>query len=203
MAAPDIVLCVGHSRRLDNGASSVTGMSEWDFNSRLAPIIARKLGYGWSASIIEAYDASNYTDAMAWLAEELSRIEAPAAIELHFNAGGGTGHQWLHGSSEEAAALARALSTAFNASFATDELPPRLESVQERLTGNGALFLNSMPCPTVIAEPFFGDNTNDWTIAQDMERLADAYAAGIGSWLGNALMPPRRSPGGGLRPHAE
>ena len=38
-----IAICVGHSRPNDSGAASVTGVTEWDYNSQLADMIGENL----------------------------------------------------------------------------------------------------------------------------------------------------------------
>lgn len=187
MTKPHIALCVGHSRRGDSGAVSTGGVSEWTYNSELAPMIECRLyAYGWSSVVIDRYEAGSYSSAMVWVADELRERGVQAAVELHFNSSSrasSTGHEWLcwH-SSTNGLALARALDQAFRAHV--PGIPAR--GVQRRTAGQrGTGFLRRTPCPAVIGEPFFGSSANDWAVAQDKDRIANAYALGIHGWLSN------------------
>lgn len=188
---PDIALCIGHSRRNDSGAVSTGGVSEWSYNSQLAPMIDCVLhAYGWNAIVIDRYDASGYSAAMSWLAAELRERNVRAALELHFNSSDNSaarGHEWLcwHTSSG-GFALAEALNQSFRGSVSG--LPAR--GVKKRSSGNGSAFLRGTHCPAVIGEPFFGSNANDWGIAQDMNKMAQAYALGIHSYLSSMSVEP-------------
>ena len=57
-----IALCVGHSRPNDSGASSVTGVSEWDYNSELAEMIGDKLRQPYK--VYSTYKGNGYVSAM-------------------------------------------------------------------------------------------------------------------------------------------
>ena len=107
-----IALCVGHSRPNDSGASSVTGVSEWDYNSELAEMIGRKLHLPYK--VYSVYKGTGYVTAMKWLAKKLHDDRVDTAVELHFNAASpkATGHEWLYWhTSEKGRLLARALRT--------------------------------------------------------------------------------------------
>jgi N-acetylmuramoyl-L-alanine amidase len=148
-----IAICVGHSRPNDSGAASVTGVTEWDYNSQLADMISDRT---------------------------LRNDGVEAAIELHFNAAtpSATGHEWLYwNTSEKGRLFARALRDSFEDCF------PQLRSrgIRPRKKGSrGAGFLRLTHCPATIAEPFFGSNEEDWELAlKNMEGMATAMAAGI------------------------
>lgn len=178
---PDIIICIGHSRDNDNGAVSRGGVSEWDYNSELAPMIAWRLrACGWTTEIIDHYEGGNYTAAMRWLKAELEERRPRSVIELHFNAAGATarGHEWFHNDTGEG--FASALDQVFRSSIA--EVPARGTTNRHR-SGNGSQFLGGAPCPAVIGEPFFGSNDADWAVGLQKERLATAYAIGITTWL--------------------
>ncbi|MFZ9938216.1 MAG: N-acetylmuramoyl-L-alanine amidase [Luteolibacter sp.] len=191
MTTPLIALCVGHSRELagrrDGGAVSVGGISEWEYNAALAPLIAGHLErYGIRSVIVEHYQGHGYTAAMRWLAEHLRDLDVAAALELHFNAAGPTarGHEWLHWhSSRRARALAVGLDYEMRLQVPPAMLPargPKPRTPSDR----GAEFLRLTHCPAVIAEPFFGSNVEDWKIAtRHQSKIALAIANGIDAWI--------------------
>jgi N-acetylmuramoyl-L-alanine amidase len=179
---PDIVICVGHSRSGDDGAVSRGKVSEWTYNSGLAPMITWRLeAAGWKTLIIDKYEGGGYGTAMTWLTGELKEHKAKAALELHFNSSSNansTGHEWFHNNTGDK--LATALKQSFQASIS--ELKAR-GITNRHSSGNGSRFLGGAPCPAVIGEPFFGSNEADWKIGEDKERIAGAYANGIITWL--------------------
>jgi len=173
-----IAICVGHSRPNDSGAASVTGVTEWDYNSELADMIGDRLSSPYK--IYSTYCGSNYWSAMRWLAKKLKKDKVDAAIELHFNAATpkATGHEWLYwNTSQNGRLFARALRDSFEDCF------PQLRSrgIKPKQKGSrGAGFLRLTHCPAVIAEPFFGTNNEDFDLAlNSKEGIALSIAGGI------------------------
>jgi len=173
-----IALCVGHSRQGDSGASSVTGVSEWDYNCDLAQRISEKIQQ--DVRVYNTYEGNGYTSSMRWLAKRLKDDGAKFAIELHFNAAtpSATGHEWLYWhTSEKGRLLARSLRDSMEDSF------PQFRSrgIKERKKGSrGASFLRLTHCPACIAEPFFGTSEDDWQLATEhKEGLATSIKGGI------------------------
>jgi N-acetylmuramoyl-L-alanine amidase len=184
-----VALCVGHSRlvgtRAEGGARSVTGVSEWEYNSKLARLIAEELHdkHGISALVIDLYQGGSYGSAMAWVGATLRHEgDIALAVELHFNAADGKarGHEWLHWhSSPKGKVAATLLHLAFTADFPPSRITTRGVKPKDA-SDRGAAFLKETPCPAVIAEPFFGDNAADWKIAKDFPHsIARAMARGI------------------------
>ena len=173
-----IALCVGHSRPNDSGASSVTGVSEWDYNSELAEMIGGNLNRPYK--IYSVYKGSSYGSAMRWLAKKLHDDRVDVAIELHFNAASpaAEGHEWLYwNTSEHGRLLARALRDSYEDAF------PQATSrgIKPRKKGSrGALFLRSTCMPACIVEPFFGTSEKEWDFAlKHKEGMASAIAGGL------------------------
>lgn len=184
-----IAICVGHSRLGDKGALSVDGVSEWNFNYGIAQRVKRHLeGLGHEVAVISSYPRNSYGSAMAWLAGELSKIHAEAALELHFNSSEdeqSNGHEWLHwNSSPRGKALAKALQSRMQNTFPT----LRSRGLVPISSGDrGAQFLRLTPCPAVICEPFFGTNHKEWELFNDQAELyAEALALGIDDWKGGS-----------------
>jgi N-acetylmuramoyl-L-alanine amidase len=180
-----VAICVGHSRTGDNGAASVDGLSEWRFNDPLADmIVAELVVLGVPSFKLNSYEGKSYGGAMRWVAANLEQKHASLAIELHFNAanGGARGHEWLYWkSSKRSSRLATCLLARYQAAF--PEIPMR--GIKPKTTGDrGAEFLKLTHCPSVICEPFFGDNKEDWQTAISRKPdIARAIAAGIHDYL--------------------
>jgi len=173
-----IALCVGHSRQGDSGAASVDGTTEWDYNSSLAEMVASKLDE--TTKVYNTYNGSGYGGSMRWLAQKLKKDKVTFAVELHFNAASpsATGHEWLYWhSSVKGRLLARSLRDSMEDAFPTFTS----RGIKARQKGSrGAGFLRLTHCPAVIAEPFFGTNTQDWDIAiAHKEGLATTIAGGL------------------------
>lgn len=180
-----VAICVGHSRIGDRGAVSAGGVSEHSYNAELAKMVKAELdALNVPSFIVDFYEGGSYGGAMRWLADHIERKHASLAIEQHFNAsdGSGNGHEWLHWSSSvKSSMLAESLDKAFTAAF--PEIKRR--GVKPKKPGDrGALFLSETHCPAVIAEPFFGDNPDDWRVATERKGdIAKAIAAGIREYL--------------------
>jgi len=174
-----IAICVGHSRSNDDGAVSVDGMDEWDFNNEIANGLYGILkSQGQEPHVLNVYSGNGYAEAMADAARRVRAVKADVAIELHFNSSDNpkaNGHEWLYwNSSAESKTLAHWLDAKF------DELPLFSRGLVPRYRSDrGALFLRLTHCPAVICEPFFGSSRKDWTWAAKNKRkiifaMADA-----------------------------
>ncbi len=182
-----VALCLGHGRSDDEGNVGAGGVSEEDFNSPLIDLITDTLrGRGINVVVVKFYQGSSYTNSMIWLANELKRLGATCAVEFHFNAFNkvARGHEFLHWEhSKEGVKLAGHLLDAFDEEFST-HASRGLKRLNSK--NRGALFVSLTHCPAVIAEPFFGDNPEEWRFfskGPGLFRLMDAYVAGIENWL--------------------
>jgi N-acetylmuramoyl-L-alanine amidase len=178
-----IVICVGHARRGDTGAVAADGVTtERACNTDLAFKVAERLqDKVRRCHVVYLYPADGYPQAMKWLAGELGRLRATLAVELHFNTShvrAATGHEWLYSNDSEAGRrLAGCLNTAMIRRF-PDLLPRGCKPITRKDNGSG--FVRLMPCPAVIAEPFFGSNPADWdAVAAHPDPLAAALAEGL------------------------
>jgi N-acetylmuramoyl-L-alanine amidase len=180
-----VAICVGHSRSGDDGAESVSGVSEWQFNQDLARMVAAELELlGVQSFVVDEYEGNGYGAAMRWVSSHLEQKHASLALELHFNAanGGARGHEWLFwASSKRSSRLATCLLARYQTAF--PEIPMR--GIKPKTAGDrGAEFLKLTHCPSVICEPFFGDNKEDWQTAISRKPdIARAIAAGIHDYL--------------------
>lgn len=184
-----IAICVGHSRSGDNGAVSVGGVSEYAFNSRIAKVTAGLLcSQGIEATPIMEYQGSGYSAAMTWVAGEIKRMGAKAAIELHFNSAtpSANGHEFLYWSNSSGGkALAKRFAQSYQETFPKSR-PRQVGGTLgiRSASARGAQFLRKTHCPAMIAEPFFGSNQEEWDIAShNIDRIALAYAKAIAAWV--------------------
>ena len=180
-----IIIAVGHSRIGDEGATSVSGLSEWKYNQPLARNICTGLrGHGIANKMVDYYPYKSYTSAMRWLSEVCKQYDAKAILELHFNSSNNPeshGFEYLFWyTSKRGGALAKSICQA----HAVADPDAKNRGIKPIHKGQrGAQFLRETPCPAVICEPFFGSNEDEWEEWEDShQRLANIILAGILSW---------------------
>jgi len=185
-----VAICIGHSRKAkgitEGGAVMVGGANEHSYNLPLGARIVKILtAQKIPAILIPDYFGASYGSAQRWLAGHLKLIGAVAAVELHFNSSDNldaNGHEWLHWhTSKRGKDLAMFLEGEM--CLMVPEIKAR--GVKPRTAKDrGSEFLSGTPCPAVIAETFFGSNPHDCSVATlKKERIAEAIAEGIASWL--------------------
>lgn len=182
-----VALCLGHGRDGDEGNVGAGGVSEEDFNLPVLHAVAHSLrDEGVKVVTITHYQGNGYTAAMLWLAEELKRIGATAAVEFHFNAF----NRQAHG--HEVCHWHRSTRGVKLAEFVNGGFSKCLPSIFDRglkpktISDRGSLFLSRPHCPCAIAEPFFGDNPREWATmsrADSIEHLVEGYVTGILDYL--------------------
>lgn len=187
-----VAICVGHSRKGDEGAVSVDGTTEWDYNYRVAMTLAdtlRELGCFEPIAYV-VYPRKSYGAAIRWLADRLRSDGAEIAVELHFNAASPSAHgyeylHWRH--SRKGRLLAQSLLDAQSSEYPSSHnrgLKPKDRG------DRGATFLRLTHCPAVICEPFFGSNETEWRLhADEQGRLAMCYADGIARYFSRIARP--------------
>jgi N-acetylmuramoyl-L-alanine amidase len=180
-------LCIGHSRRGDKGAVNAKGVNEHTFNRPLANRVAELLRERKHiAHVVDQYDADSYDAAMRWVAAEVGRLRADAAVEFHFNSASPAAHGYEYlfwHSSKRAAKLAQCFAVAHKLAYPKHKF--RGLKPCDPLS-RGAGFLRRTPCPAVLLEPFFGSNaaeTDDYT--NSLETLARVYADALCTWAAN------------------
>jgi N-acetylmuramoyl-L-alanine amidase len=181
-----IAVCIGHSRSGDDGAVSVSGVSEWAFWQPLGKrIVDRLKAAGVDAMLVDDYVGADYGEAMGWLAGQLRVAQVDAAIELHFNSAdnrAASGHEWLYfEGSQRGHALALALERRYALTFQDAR---RRGVLPRKRADRGALFLQRTHCPSVICEPFFGSNAKEWAAARRNDsHIIATLAAGVLDWV--------------------
>jgi N-acetylmuramoyl-L-alanine amidase len=162
-------------------------VSEEDCNLPIIQQVAAGLTKrGIETRTVTYYPRSGYGSAMAWVADFARRERLTGAVEFHFNAFNkqARGHEVLHWeSSVRGVTLAAAILKELDRQFPNQ--PSR--GLKKKHAGDrGALFLSLLHCPSVIAEPFFGDCREDWEIFWSdwgRERLVTAYVDSISNWV--------------------
>jgi N-acetylmuramoyl-L-alanine amidase len=181
---PLIGICVGHSRKGDSGASSLTGASEWTYNQKVAEILRLELEKNNINSVVfTKYDGTGYAGAMTWLCAQLGLLKVDFAVELHFNSadtGAARGFEFLYWrTSKKGQAIASVFQQTFKKKF-----PENLSRGTKGLSkeDRGGLFVRLPSMPAVILEPFFGSNTREWEIfgsEYGQKLLGETYAEAI------------------------
>jgi N-acetylmuramoyl-L-alanine amidase len=178
-----VAICVGHSRKGDKGAVNVKGDSEWRYNSKVAKALKKELTKREIKSkVYSSYEGSNYREAMTFVKDKLKEDGVDLALELHFNAytGRAKGCSMLYRSSkEESKKLAEELQFSVLKNFST--IDRKTKGLKEG--DRGLLFVNNDELPSVLCEPFFGDNRQDCELFSDFRKLAFSYAAAIENFL--------------------
>ncbi len=170
-----IAIVVGHNARRQ-GAVSVDGTSEFEFNSQLAEIIKdhdpddvgifhRISGGGYSREIDRVYAA-------------VDRSGARCSIELHFNGSSdprASGVLTLSSGSSGSLILAAGVQDKCLAVMETRDRGVEVRTRHQR----GGRSLWQGKAPAIMAEPFFGSNAEDWRRANDrLDYLAEAIYRG-------------------------
>jgi len=180
-----VAICVGHSRSGDKGAVSIGGISEWDWNSKVAHMLKGKLDdAGIDSYVVDHYDGNSYGSAMTWVSADASTQGATIAIELHFNAASSSakGFEYLYWHSS---AEGQKLANAFIAAQKSLNTPaPSRGAKPKDGSDRGSGFLSKTPCPAIILEPFFGSNQGEWNYwSERPSALANVYAGAIKTYL--------------------
>jgi N-acetylmuramoyl-L-alanine amidase len=178
-----VAICVGHSRRGDKGAVNIKGDSEWKYNSKVAKALKKELKYrGIDSKVYSSYEGKTYREAMDFIKDKLKEDGAELALELHFNAytGRAKGCSMLYNSpNSESKRLAEELQFSVLKDF--DTIDRRTKGLNKG--DRGLLFAENDYIPTVLCEPFFGDNRQDCELFSDYRLLASSYANGIEEFL--------------------
>lgn len=178
---PDCALIVGHTRKAP-GAVSVGGVSEYDFNSKLALDVVTEVermtfDKAKKQSVVTRLVYRDEPNDYWGLPKKVNATGARFAISLHFNAA-----RSKHATGTEVLYWHRSLQGRALATMLLDELLHALDLPQRgikgrTIAGRGGRLLAKTAMPCVIAEPFFGSNVIDWnTATANRDRLVEAYA---------------------------
>ena len=186
-----VALCLGHARVGDAGATAYDGTVEEHWNLKLIDALNNTLTHlapKVKFLIVKHYDGSTYGQAMRWLANYLDRHNVDLAVEFHFNSfnGSARGFEYLFWHTSR---ISRQVAQVFQDSHA-HAFPKAnnrgIEPLGDQAHERGLLFCKLPKCPSIIAEPFFGDMQEDaeqYLTGDGRESLVTHYAASILSSL--------------------
>lgn len=164
-------LFVGHNR--GTGATAIDGADEWESRKKVAEAAAKLLSEdGYQAHVIYRDGTLGYASAMRKHGRTSTRLNLDVALELHFNAFDGEAHgaEIIVASQPTADRLGRAFVDATAEAYPDRVL--RSGGVKLQRSGRGYLFNANQRCPSGIYEPFFGDSSEWYEYANDVEKEA-------------------------------
>ncbi len=170
-ASRHCALIVGHSKERPGATNLSDGISEFQFNSRLAKSIVESV-QACSETRISIVFRKTYRA----LPAEVNALTPDFCISLHCNAfdttASGTQTLYYHSSVESKGLAERVQQVAIDSLVLRDR-----GVIAVRDNGRGAHLLRSIIAPCVIAEPFFIDNDSDLKQANErFEDLARSFA---------------------------
>jgi N-acetylmuramoyl-L-alanine amidase len=192
-----LALIIGHSEQSQGAVNEASGVTEWEFNSRLAPSIHAKLVIG-----LDSYAPNirsqifHRTAGIPDLVNRINEWNPDLAIEFHCNAFDkkASGTEMLiadcHKPSPIDGFYEYVSGLCFNVAQSIHPLFPdrtnKLVSSQKNISGKykerGAYFLWETKCKAIIAESFFIDNDLDFQKANNNRpALIQAYV----DWIKN------------------
>lgn len=173
-----IAIVVGHNAR-SQGAVGAGGVTEFAFNSQLAPLIVDALrDAGHAGKVFNRQPRRSYSAQIRKVYGETDAWGADATIELHFNAAANdraTGCLTLSSGTDGSMALARAVHPAMRDVMGNED--DGIRTLSHARAGRGALSLWSGRAPAILVEPFFGRHPGMMDRAfERLDVLAEAIA---------------------------
>ncbi len=178
---PRVAVLVGHNSHSKGAFSPHLSVHEWDYNKRVAnAMVDRALEFELEPKVFyREYNSGGYGDEITAAYAEIDAWKPAVILELHFNAfngnASGTEVLYLH-DSNRGKALADAVQSALVSNL---RLPDR--GSKGRSGGRGSASLEASDHPTILTEPFFGDNSVDCERMLELgeKGLARAYLIGV------------------------
>lgn len=159
-----IGVCLGHARKGDMGARAVNGVYEEQLYEVVIPPVVEKLrADGYKVIVYDNYEGSSYGSAMRWIARKLKEDEVDFAVELHFNAASPSakGFEFLHWHRSKVGVKAAQDMQDTQAGLTPWQANRGAEPLGDQAHERGVLFTSLPHCPSVIAEYFFGSNSQE------------------------------------------
>ncbi len=151
-----VALIVGHNKNETGAYSQHLKSSESDFFNKVCEIIKRKAP---SVDVFQREDKNGYTAEMKPMIEQINKGGYDLALEMHFNAGGGSGVEMLHFyKSETGIKYSETLIKLHELVLGLKKR--RLVPIKDN-TQNGAYGILNSKMPYILTESFFGDNKDD------------------------------------------
>jgi N-acetylmuramoyl-L-alanine amidase len=175
-----VALVVGHNSR-QKGADSIDGNSEFDFNNAVADILCKEASTSLQYRRFNRAYSGAYTREIDTVYSQVAAWKPDLILELHFNAGRGNYTTMLVAKgSTRSIPVANILNKAFASGLGVDNGGVKPVGPADR--GGRGLFATKYP--TILTEPFFGDNPKHKGITPD--RVAGIYRAAINQVIENS-----------------
>ncbi|NIR33488.1 MAG: N-acetylmuramoyl-L-alanine amidase [Desulfuromonadales bacterium] len=164
-------LVIGHKKSSPGAENTASGLTEFDFNEKLALLIEEK---------VEAVQVQRvYRRTWATLPGDINELNPHFIVSLHCNAfngqASGTEVLYYH-KSQTGRKIADILQKRLVECLGLPDRGIKPKTAEDR----GGLLLRCTHAPCVIAEPFFLDNDVDLAKAQaNLQEVAAAYAAAV------------------------
>ena len=173
-----VAVIIGHSAKKQGAVNAASGVTEYDFNSRLAALVS--LIINQTKHTAEIVERGMFYSA---LPRKVNKTNADIAISLHANAFDGRDHgteTLFCSGSARGRELARFLQSEVVACLGLSDRGVK----PTHRKGRGGLLLHKTRMPCILAEPFFIDCDASLQLAEEkMIDLAYAYARGINKYL--------------------
>jgi N-acetylmuramoyl-L-alanine amidase len=165
------VLVIGHKKDSPGAVNKKTGMSEFEFNEKLAVLIEKKV----KNTRIQKF----FRRAYERLPGEINSINPDFVVGLHCNdsINEKSGTEVLHHyTSESSRMLAEILQAHLVEYLKLTDRGIQAKTVEDE----GGYLMRYTKAPCIIAKPFFIDNDNDLSLAmKNLEGFAEAYAGAL------------------------
>jgi len=166
------IISVGHTASGNIGCGAVDKLDESNCTREIAPIVAQLLKDNGHAVTFLQVDKSNsylYEDCHV-RAQQANNVGGDLFVEIHINAGGGTGSEVVV--SPRTGSFARTVAARVTANIATT-MGFRDRGVKE----NGLIVLNETNMPAILVECLFCDSSDAYIY--DANKLASAIVSGL------------------------
>lgn len=163
------LISVGHTSSGNTGCGAVGYLNESDCTRQIAPLVVSKLqSLGYTAIKLQI-DGSNKYDYVD-RTNQANSIGGDMFVEIHLNAGGGTGCEVLTTSGSKASSYATKVSQCISNKL----------SIANRghKTTSGLYVLNNTSMPAMLVECCFVDNKTDYN-AYNADKIASAIVEGL------------------------
>lgn len=189
-----VFIGVGHGGKDTGAVYEPAGLYEDEVN--LAVALAMKDELEKYQLTVKMSRETDENDPLEEEIQEANSFKPDVAVEVHTNAGGGSGFEVYRQTStsfgDQSLRLAEDI---YDSVFWGTKAPVRKPAIRVKLMENGQDWfgwLRRVNCPAVLCEGFFVDNEIDREFYKDREALLNlgkAYAHGVLSYLGIKLNP--------------
>lgn len=183
-----VFIGVGHGGRDAGAVYQPAALMEKEVNLAIALAMKDELEkYGIAVSMSRSTDEN---DPLAEEIDEANAFNPDVAVEVHTNAGGGSGYEVYRQTSTAFGEQSERLARKIIERVCETGAPIRKPSIKTKLMRDGRDWfgwLRNVRCPAVLCEGFFVDNKIDRDFYKNREKLLGlgrAYARGVLDYFG-------------------